>query len=99
MAVRVNATAVRAGAKERQRGRSAEPGCHRAALRSGAGAGRVTISWLAVAGVNYQVQFSTNLAAGGWLPVGNFLATGTNAALDDVSPPAPQRFYRVRILP
>ena len=63
----------------------------------GAGSGRVTISWLAVAGVNYQVQFSTNLAAGGWLPVGNFLATGTNAALDDVSSPAPQRFYRVVI--
>lgn len=63
----------------------------------GAGTGNVVISWAAVAGVNYQVQFSTNLTAGGWQVLGGVLASGTNASLNDVSPPQPQRFYRVVI--
>jgi autotransporter-associated beta strand protein len=61
------------------------------------GAGGVTITWSAVAGVDYQVQFSTNLMSGNWQVLGGVLAAGTNAAMNDAATPQPQRFYRVVI--
>ena len=62
-----------------------------------AGANNVTLNWGAVAGVNYQVQYSTNLALNSWLPLGNVLASGTNATFIDNSPIQGQRFYRIII--
>ena len=63
----------------------------------GAGTTNVNISWSAVVGVNYQVQYTTNLAQPDWLPLGSVTAVETNASLTDNSPPQPQRFYRVSI--
>lgn len=63
----------------------------------GAGTTNLNISWSAVTGVTYQVQYTTNLAPPNWLPLGSVTATGTNASLPDNSPVAPQRFYRINI--
>jgi autotransporter-associated beta strand protein len=63
----------------------------------GAGTTNLTISWTAVTGVTYQVQFATNLASPNWQPLGNVTASTTNASLIDTSPVAPQRFYRIAI--
>jgi autotransporter-associated beta strand protein len=59
----------------------------------GAGTAAATISWSAVAGVNYQVQYSTNLAQL-WQVLGNVTASGSTASIVDTSA-APVRFYRV----
>jgi hypothetical protein len=61
---------------------------------TGAGTASATITWSSVAGVNYQVQYSTNLAQGIWLVLGNVTATGTTSSIIDTSG-APVRFYRV----
>lgn len=63
----------------------------------GAGTSSVTISWSATAGVNYQVQYSTNLSAGSWQPLATVLAGGTNASLVDTNAPLGKRFYRIAI--
>jgi hypothetical protein len=63
----------------------------------GAGTTNLNISWSAVTGVTYQVQFTTNLASPNWQPLGSVTAATTNASLPDNSPVAPQRFYRVVI--
>ena len=63
----------------------------------GAGTPSVIVSWSAVAGVTYQVEFTTNLAPPNWQLLGAVTATGTNASLLDNSGVAPQRFYRVVI--
>ncbi len=63
----------------------------------GAGTSNVTVSWNAIAGVTYQVEFATNLAPANWLPLGILTAISTNASLPDNSGVAPQRFYRVVI--
>lgn len=63
----------------------------------GAGTPSVTVSWSAVAGVMYQVEFSTNLASASWQLLGSVTATGNTASLPDNSGVAPQRFYRVVI--
>jgi hypothetical protein len=60
----------------------------------GAGTASATISWSSVAGVDYQVQYSTNLAQGIWLVLGNVTASGTTSSIFDTSG-APVRFYRV----
>ncbi|MEI6074805.1 MAG: hypothetical protein WCS94_04475 [Verrucomicrobiota bacterium] len=63
----------------------------------GAGTGDVVISWASLAGVNYQLLFSTNLAGDNWQLLGKVQATGTNASLNDHAGSLPQRFYRVVI--
>lgn len=66
----------------------------------GAGTTNVSIAWSSVAGLTYQVQYSTNLAVGPWVTVGSVPATGTNATFTDNFPPLPTtRFYRVIIPP
>ncbi len=55
------------------------------------------VSWSAVAGVTYQLQFTTHLAPANWQPFGSVTATGTNASLTDPNVASPQRFYRVVI--
>jgi autotransporter-associated beta strand protein len=63
----------------------------------GAGTPSVAVGWNAIAGVTYQVEFTTNLAPPNWQPLGSVTATSTNASLLDNSGVAPQRFYRVVI--
>ena len=60
----------------------------------------VKFSWNATPGMNYQVQYSTNLMDGSWLNLGAPIP-GTNSILgitDEVGS-APIRFYRLLVLP
>jgi Tfp pilus assembly protein PilW len=59
-----------------------------------------TLVWSSVAGRTYRAQFRTNIGDVGWndlLP--DVLATGTTATTTNALGGAPQRFYRVMILP
>ena len=61
-----------------------------------ASGGTINFIWSAVAGSNYQLQYTTNLAAGAWLNLGGIM-TPTNSlgtATDSLGPDR-QRFYRV----
>lgn len=66
------------------------------ATRTAAG---LAMAWYSVPGINYVLQYSTNLAANNWQP----LSTNTAATftLSITNPPAAdsQRFYRVQQLP
>jgi hypothetical protein len=56
----------------------------------------VTLTWSALPGLAYQVQYTTNLAVGVWNNIGSpVTATNATLTLSDVQPPDPQRFYRV----
>jgi uncharacterized repeat protein (TIGR03803 family) len=60
----------------------------------------LTLTWSAVPGKTYQLQYSTNLLAPGWSNL-NSAITATNATVTTFDPvgPAPRRFYRVQMLP
>jgi hypothetical protein len=60
----------------------------------------VTITWSAIAGQIYRVQFNEHLSATAWtdLPP-DVMATGSVASKSDTVDSAIQRFYRVRPLP
>lgn len=62
---------------------------------AGAGTASATISWSSVNGVNYQVQYKTNLTQTNWIVLGNVTASGTTASINDTTGPSRQRFYRV----
>jgi uncharacterized repeat protein (TIGR03803 family) len=62
--------------------------------------GTITLTWSALAGQTYQLQFKTNLNQMSWNNLGSII-TATNStatALDSIGPD-PQRFYRVKIGP
>jgi len=62
--------------------------------------GGIKLGWSAIAGRNYQVQYRTNLATGGWTGLdGGFTAGGTNGAVVIPLGAEPQRYYRVVALP
>jgi Tol biopolymer transport system component len=55
-----------------------------------------TVTWPAVAGKNYQVQFKNNLTDASWQIVnGNVSVVGGQAYLTDLAPAPTQKFYRV----
>jgi hypothetical protein len=55
-----------------------------------------TLTWPAMLGTNYQVQFKNNLTDSTWLPLnGNTWVDGTQGYATDLAPNAGQRFYRV----
>jgi photosystem II stability/assembly factor-like uncharacterized protein len=58
------------------------------------------LSWNAVTGLVYQVQYKTNLLSTNWLNLGSPI-TATNSALTttDATGPDPQRFYRIMMSP
>jgi hypothetical protein len=57
------------------------------------------IVWGSTPGVNYQVMVTTNLAQP-WQPLGPIVTNnGFSASLTDTSPPAPQKFYVIEIVP
>jgi hypothetical protein len=57
-------------------------------------------SWNSLAGVAYQLQFSTNLLTTNWVNLGAAInATNSIATTTNNIGPDPQRFYRIRRLP
>jgi hypothetical protein len=66
----------------------------------GQSSGAVLLSWTAVPGRNYQVQFATNLRPANWSNYGGILST-TNRTIGVLtsSGPEPRQFYRVLLLP
>jgi len=62
--------------------------------------GSITLTWSAVAGVTYQLQYSTSLATLNWSNLGAPTnASGASISASDVKPADPQRFYRVVVAP
>lgn len=62
-------------------------------------AGQVTITWDAVAGKSYRVEYTSNLP-GGWTALaGDVQAQGPTASKQDMSATDAHRFYRVLLLP
>jgi hypothetical protein len=64
--------------------------------------GSARLSWDAIAGVSYQVQFAKDLTGAAWTNLGDpILATGKVAGETDTTTTTAgrQRFYRVVILP
>ena len=63
-------------------------------------AGTITLTWSAVAGQTYQLQFKTNLNQMSWNNLGSVIAaTNSVVTVLDSPGPDPQRFYRVKIGP
>jgi len=59
-------------------------------------AGQVNFTWRAVSGLQYQAQYTTNLASTNWLNLGTPIgATNGVAAFSDPIAADPQRFYRL----
>jgi hypothetical protein len=60
----------------------------------------VNLTWNAMAGPAYQLQYETNLTQNAWINLGNAI-NGTNGTVTatDISPADPQRFYRLQMLP
>jgi hypothetical protein len=62
--------------------------------------GTLTLAWTALPGLAYQVQYTTNLAAGVWNNIGSAVtATNATLTLSDLQPPDSQRLYRVVLSP
>ena len=62
--------------------------------------GGVTLTWTALPGLAYQVQYTTNLAGNLWNNLGSAVtATNTTLTLSDIQPPGQQRLYRVVLSP
>jgi photosystem II stability/assembly factor-like uncharacterized protein len=60
----------------------------------------VNLTWSATAGVNYRLQYNTNLAGTNWTAVaGDVLAGGSTASKTDSPATNAARFYRVLQLP
>jgi hypothetical protein len=60
----------------------------------------VSFSWCALAGLAYQLQFTTNLAPANWTNLGAAIIANTNVVTAaDTNPPDPQRFYRFVLSP
>ena len=59
----------------------------------------VTLTWSAIAGLTYRVQFKTNLAKAAWTAlVPDVLASGPTASITDTNANAVS-FYRVLVVP
>ena len=63
--------------------------------------GTVTLTWKAVVGQTYQVQYSTNPAQANWNILGKPIVApyGTMTTTDSGTADSPQRFYRVALYP
>jgi fibronectin-binding autotransporter adhesin len=65
---------------------------------SGAGTTSAVLSWSAVNGVTYQVQFKDDLNTVQWSILGNVTASGGIASITDTTSPVPaKRFYRIQV--
>jgi hypothetical protein len=62
--------------------------------------GAFELSWSALAGRTYRVQYKTNLNGTTWTDlVPDILATGPTATATNLIDGVPERFYRVLLLP
>jgi hypothetical protein len=62
--------------------------------------GIVTLAWSAIAGLNYQPQFKTNLTDASWSAFpSNVLAVGPTAQVTDTNSANTNLFYRIFVLP
>jgi hypothetical protein len=70
-------------------------------FQSAAGAnGSISLTWSAVTGVPYQLQYATSLSTLNWINLGAPTnASGGSISTSDVKPADPQRFYRVVVAP
>jgi uncharacterized repeat protein (TIGR03803 family) len=67
---------------------------------SATGAGRASLSWVALVGRSYQLQFKTNASQTNWQNSGaSFKATNAITTVVDSAGSAPKRFYRLVLLP
>ena len=58
------------------------------------------LSWSAISGLNYSLQYTTNLAATNWIDLAtNVVAAGGMATNSDMLTTDLARFYRVRVGP
>ncbi len=57
--------------------------------------GALQLSWPAVVGQTYQVQFCSDLAIEGWTPVASLTATGSTATYAPAASGETRRFFRV----
>jgi hypothetical protein len=72
-----------------------------ASLNHGQTESNFIVSWEAVAGDSYQVQYKTSTMSAAWQDLGNpVTATNSIGSETDNSPlPGPQRFYRLKLMP
>jgi hypothetical protein len=69
----------------------------RSPVKSG---GLVNLTWSTMMGLNYQLQYRTNLTQNGWINLGGPMpASGGILTTNDISPADLQRFYRLQLLP
>ncbi len=62
--------------------------------------GTISLTWSAMTGVRYQVQYTTNLSTINWVNLGSpITATGGFISTSDLTTLGPQRFYRVVVAP
>lgn len=62
--------------------------------------GTISLTWLALAGVTYQVQYTTNLSTINWINLGSPInATSGSISASDLTTSDPQRFYRIVVAP
>jgi Immunoglobulin domain/Bacterial Ig domain/Fibronectin type III domain/Immunoglobulin I-set domain len=62
--------------------------------------GAVTISWSAIAGQTYRMEYKTNLTDPEWISlVGDVVSQGTTASKTDSTLTQERRFYRVILIP
>jgi len=62
--------------------------------------GLVNLTWSTMTGLNYLLQYQTNLTQNNWINLGGSIpASGGILTTNDVSPADPQRFYRLQLLP
>jgi Concanavalin A-like lectin/glucanases superfamily/Pro-kumamolisin, activation domain len=60
----------------------------------------ITLTWAAIAGQAYQVEYKTNLSQTNWIGLGGtIMATNSTASVLDSVGSAPEKFYRVVLVP
>ena len=61
----------------------------------------VSLTWSALSGQGYQLQYKTSLSpVGGWSNIGSpITAAAATVTTTDPNPPDPRRFYRVQLIP
>src|SRR5262249_40272751 len=63
------------------------------------GGGQLTLSWSAVAGHDYQIEFKDELTQPAWRTLSQVHAVSATPSVTDNVAAARQRYYRVRMLP
>jgi hypothetical protein len=79
---------------------TAQAALNTVSMTAQASGANVVLSWPGLIGQAYQVQYKTNLTDRAWLPLhAPAQGTGAGLSLTNNLGGAPQRFYRLAILP